>query len=96
MKTSSQNNSKLRRRHKNRNPKGRFIQIPYAVLDDEAYISLGPSAKWLLTDLLRQYNGSNNGSMSTAFKLLKKRGWKSKDTLDKARLSLLESGLVVM
>jgi hypothetical protein len=49
----------------------------------------------LLFDLLAQYRGNNNGDLCAAWKLMQPRGWKSEETLHKAKLQLLEAGLMV-
>jgi hypothetical protein len=38
----------------------------------------------LLLDLLAQFNGYNNGDLCAAWRLMKRRGWRSKDSLWKA------------
>ena len=74
--------------------KGSFMSMPYAVLDSGAYLSLTQKAKCLLYDMFRQYNGYNNGDFECTFKLMKKKGWVSKDTLSKACEELLQVGLL--
>lgn len=74
---------------------GQYMQLPYAVLDSLNYRKLSPSAKQLLIDIFRQHNGRNNGDLSASFKIIQKRGWKSKSTLSRALDTLLESNLIV-
>lgn len=74
---------------------GQYMQLPYAVLDSINYRKLPPSAKQLLIDIFRQHNGRNNGDLSASFKIMQKRGWKSKSTLSRALDALLESNLIV-
>lgn len=69
--------------------------LPYAVLDSSNYLKLPPSAKQLLVDIFRQHNGRNNGDLSASFKMMQKRGWKSKSTLARALEALLESNLII-
>lgn len=52
-------------------------------------------AKALLFELLGQYNRRNNGDLTTAWSVLKDRGWKSRDTLFKAAQELLSTGWIV-
>ena len=40
---------------------GRFVKLPFAIIDSEAYRSLKPPAKAILIGLIRRYNGNNNG-----------------------------------
>jgi hypothetical protein len=85
-------------RYKNARQKrdgSRFFQIPACVLEGVAYLSLNSHARMLLFDLVAQYRGNNNGDLCAAWKLMQPRGWKSEETLHKAKLQLLEAGLMV-
>jgi len=75
--------------------RGRFLALPYAVLTSTAYLSLSPHGIKLLIDLGAQYNGSNNGDLSAAWKLMRPRGWRSEETLAKAKKELLRTQLIV-
>ena len=75
--------------------RGRFLALPYAVLTSAAYLGLSPYAIKLLIDLGVQYNGSNNGDLSAAWKLMHPRGWRSEETLAKAKRELLQTQLIV-
>lgn len=70
------------------------MRIPHAVLDSPNYLAVSWPARSLLVDLARQFNGYNNGDLTAAWKLMAKRGWRSKDTLYKALRELLDSGLI--
>ncbi|MGB1091488.1 MAG: hypothetical protein ACPGYX_05150 [Oceanobacter sp.] len=72
-----------------------FLSIPHDVADSEEFISLSGSGLKLLLALVRQYRGKNNGDLSLAFTLMKDRGFKSKDTLQKAKQELLDKGFIV-
>ena len=74
---------------------GGHVAIPFSVLNGAAYISLSAHARMLLFDLAAQYRGDNNGDLCAAWKLMHPRGWKSEDTLGKAKAELLASGLIV-
>ncbi len=74
---------------------GAFITVPLAVLNSAAYLGLGAHARMLLFDLAAQYRGDNNGDLCAAWKLMRPRGWKSEDTLNKAKRALLDSCLIV-
>ena len=75
---------------------GAFIQIPLAVLNSAAYLGLSASAKVLLLDVVSQYKGDNNGKLLTGWRIMnEERGWVSKDTLARAKIELLDSGLLV-
>lgn len=74
---------------------GAFRQIPLSVLEGRAYLECSPYAVKLLFDLLTQYRGQNNGDLTTAWKIMKPRGWRSEMTLHKAKKELLNGGLIV-
>jgi len=85
-------------RYKNATEKrdgGGHVAIPFAVLNGAAYLSLNAYARMLLFDLASQYRGDNNGDLCMAWKLMHPRGWKSEETLGKAKRNLLEAGLIV-
>lgn len=85
-------------RYKNATEKrdgGGHVAIPFAVLNGAAYLGLNAHARMLLWDLAAQYRGDNNGDLCMAFKLMKPRGWKSEETLNKAKLDLLGARLIV-
>lgn len=71
---------------------GGFVALPHAVIRSHSYSLLSAHAIKLLFDQLAQYNGGNNGDLSTAWTLMKPRGWKSKETLSKAIKELIEAG----
>jgi hypothetical protein len=79
---------------KNRIEKGGFVPLPHCVIRSQSFGKLSPYAVKLLNDLLSQYYGSNNGDFHATYSLLKKRGWKSKGTLNRAIKELVESGFV--
>lgn len=74
---------------------GGFARLPLSVLNSRAYIEAGPHARMLLIDLFVQYRGDNNGDLCAAWKFMKPRGWRSEDTLAKAKRDLIDLGLIV-
>ena len=70
--------------------------MAYVVLRSQSFSRLGPHAVKLLMDLLAQYKGDNNGDLCAAWTLMKKRGWRSRDTLSKARRELLKSEWIIV
>ena len=74
---------------------GGFILLPLCVLNGAAYLGVSAHARMLLVDLAAQYRGDNNGDLCAAFSMMKLRGWKSTHTLQKAKLELIEAGLIV-
>lgn len=81
---------------KGRRESGTFLAVPRAVLESENYIALNAHAVKLFYDLYVQYRGNNNGDLCAAWKLMKARGWKSRDTLERARAELLERGWTIV
>lgn len=64
---------------------GGFAALPHCLLASQVYIGLSAHAVKLLIDLLAQFKGFNNGDLCLAWTIIEKRGWKSRDTLNKAR-----------
>lgn len=83
-----------RERFKGRRDTGWFFRIPVAVLDSPAYCGLTFKARALLFDLGAQYRGNNNGDLAAPWSWMKLRGWRSKDTLERARDELLAAGMI--
>jgi hypothetical protein len=50
----------------------------------------------LLIDLTAQFKGFNNGDLCLTWSNMEKRGWKSRDTLNKARDELLKIELILI
>jgi hypothetical protein len=73
---------------------GSFVGIPHAVLDSVAFKKLSHIARSLLWDVVRQLNGRNNGRLHITRSWLRPRGWRSDDTVNKAKKELLEHGLI--
>lgn len=74
---------------------GRYAGIPHSVMESESYYLSSGNALKLLLELVKQYNGRNNGNLSAAFSVLKSRGWRSKKTLSRCLTELLKRGLIV-
>lgn len=74
---------------------GRFIAFPHAVLLSQSYLALSHTARSLLFEIALQYMGENNGQMLASQNKLRPRGWKSADTLHRAKAELLAAGFVV-
>ena len=84
-----------RRKAKGRSDSGSFVAMPHAILESETYARLRAPAVKLMLDLYGQYKGSNNGDFAMAWSMMKKRGWRSKDTLYRARDELIDNGFVI-
>jgi hypothetical protein len=72
-----------------------FIQISDLVLTSEAYKDLGFSARSMLIEMVKYYNGRNNGYIFISKQVLKSRGF-SKNTATKALKELISHGLIYM
>jgi hypothetical protein len=66
-----------------------FIKLDHKMLEHPNYLKLTPHGIKLLLDLLYQYRGKNNGDLCSAYSVLKKRGWRSSGTLQRAINELL-------
>lgn len=81
-------------RFKSRKISGAFFMMPGQVLLSPAFRRVSAHAAKLLLDLGSQFNGHNNGDQCAAWRLMKQQGWKSRDTLGKAKRELLAAGLI--
>jgi len=88
--------SRNRLKTKGRMEHSSFVALPHAVLEHPNFTKLSPRAVKLLIDMYAQYRGLNNGDLCAAFTLMKKRGWRSKDQLQKAKDELLEAGWLMV
>ena len=73
---------------------GGFAALPWSVLDCVAFRTLSHPAKSLLLEFARQYVRDNNGRLLASTRFLKNRGWNSADVIHRAKLELLEAGLI--
>jgi hypothetical protein len=74
---------------------GPYVAMPHAILDSAAYRGASHAACALLVEVARQLNGSNNGHLQLTTGWLRKRGWSSADTVQRAKQELLERRLMV-
>jgi len=73
-----------------------FVRLFHSLLDSPRYIVLSHTAKTLLVDVARHYNGRNNGDLAITPKVMKKRGWRSNSTLRRALRELLDTELLML
>lgn len=73
---------------------GGFVLLPWTVIDSPAWLDLSHPARSLLVDVIRQYNGHNNGRLLTSSAHLARRGWKSNDVITRAKRELIEAGFI--
>ena len=72
-----------------------FVRLPTVVLESPGFRQAGITARALLIDLAMQYSGHNNGKLTACAKYLRPLGWKSNDTVVRARRELIECGLLL-
>ena len=87
--------AQTRFKSKGRSENGSFVAMPHRVLECEPYTKLSAKGVKLLVDLFAQFRGSNNGDLGMAWTVMKKRGWRSRDTLNKACKELVQNGFIV-
>lgn len=73
-----------------------FAGIPRRIMESDSFKGLSFSARALLLELCFQYRGHNNGDLVVAHHVLKKRGWRSRTTIEKARDELLKAEFIVI
>lgn len=73
---------------------GGFVALPWSVLDCPAYAALSTHAKALLLEVARQFHRDDNGRMLLSRAYMATRGWKSNDTIAKAKNELLNGGFI--
>lgn len=71
-----------------------FVPVPRSIFASASFYELSHKARSLLLALMGQYNGNNNGDFSVAWTVMKQRGWKSEDTLSKAKHELIQTGFL--
>jgi hypothetical protein len=71
-----------------------FLALPMVVLESPAWRAASHVARSLLVDIAMQHNGHNNGCLVACAKYLQPLGWRSNDTIVRARRELLELGLL--
>ena len=73
---------------------GGFVALPWSVLDSPSYARLSHVAKSLLLEIARQFVFDNNGRLLCSRNYLSKRGWRSNDTINRAKRELLDGGFI--
>jgi hypothetical protein len=91
----SRSNEKIRLRLKGRGESGRYAGVPTIVMVSHNWKELSGSAVKLLMEFAYQYNGFNNGDLTAAFSILRKRGWRSQNTLNWAVKELIHYGMII-
>lgn len=71
-----------------------FTSLPHGLQDHENFVRLSAPALKLLLNVVRQYNGRNNGDLCVTLKVMAKQGWTSNETLHTALECLLHYGML--
>lgn len=82
-------------RMKGRSSSWNFVKLPVHIIESPEFAKLSTKAIKALLCLYCQYRGTNNGDFTAAFSVMRKRGWKSKDTLNNALNELQDHGWVI-
>lgn len=80
---------------KGRKDSGSFVKFPHRILEHRAFMALGAHACKALMFLASQYNGSNNGDLTIAWKVAKAKGLTANGALRLATKELIDSGFVI-
>ena len=75
---------------------GTFFLIRKDIFNHANYHGLSHRAVRLLWDLYAQYNGNNNGDFSATYSIMKHKGWRSNDQLQKAKDELIEKKWIIV
>ena len=86
--------ARYRSKLKGRKDSGTFLRIPTVVIDSDNFRELSAKSKALILDMGAGYNGYNNGDLAATYSLMRKRGWRSKDTLHRALTELQVRGML--
>lgn len=77
-----------------RRESGSFLALPHRMLESPQYAALTARAVKLLIDIGAQYRGTNNGDLTATWSVMHARGWRSRDTLGRAKRELLSAGFI--
>jgi hypothetical protein len=91
----SRSDEKKRLRLKGRGESGRYAGVPTIVMDSPNWMRLTGSAVKLVLEFAYQYNGYNNGDLTAAYSILKKRHWRSQNTINWAVKELIHYGMII-
>jgi hypothetical protein len=84
--------AQLRSRLKGRSEGGTFSAWPHACHQHPNFCRLSLPARALLFEFVGQLRKANNGDLTCSFSILSNRGWRSRDTIERARKELEDAG----
>lgn len=87
--------ARSRAKNKKRSDAGQYFVIPHHIMDYPDWQRLTPNAIRLLLELLKQYNGRNNGDFTAAWTIMQKRGFHSQTTLNDALKCLMDLQYII-
>lgn len=74
--------------------KGLFIMLRHDMMDSPAWLALSPTARCVWLEVMRRFNGMNNGSIPLSCRDVSRRLGISKDTAVKAFNALMTAGFI--
>ncbi|WP_419536409.1 hypothetical protein [Endozoicomonas sp.] len=89
-----------RQKAKGRRESGHFAAIPHALIQSGNFQRMSGNAVKLLVQMIEQLRfqkgggTKNNGDLCVSWSVMRERGWRSKDTLQRARNELLYYGFI--
>ena len=86
--------NRSRLKSKGRRTCSSFVAMPHDCLNHDNFIKLSPYALKLLMDIAAQYKGFNNGDFCITWTMMRERGWRSRDTLERSCKELLHYGWI--
>ncbi len=87
--------ARTREKTKGRKTSGSFLSLPHKLIESNEFYNLKPSTIKLIINLGAQFRGKNNGDLTTAWSVMEKCGWRSKDTLFRAIKEAEETGFIL-
>jgi hypothetical protein len=81
---------------KGRNKSQSFVMLRHDIMDSSAWLSLSPVARCVWTEVVRRYNGANNGNIPLSCREVSERLRISKDTAGRAFDDLMERGFITI
>jgi hypothetical protein len=74
---------------------GSYVALSRFALQSQSFAKLSPHAVKLLLDFMAGYSGFSNGDLSMPWSHAVTRGWRSRDTLNRALKELLDGGWII-
>ena len=87
--------ARKRLKMKGRKDGSAFMALPHSLIKTNEWKALTGSELKLLIAVYTKFNGFNNGDLSASWTCMKKEGFKSQDTLNRALTGLLEKGFLI-